>query len=323
EGLEIEGVEQIDAAGPRHLTFIRTAEYAERWPASKAVAAIVQEGVDLHPGQDRAFIRVESADLAMAIVLDMFAPPPVSPPVGVHERAVVDPAATIGNDVAIGAMCYVGPDACIGDGAVLHPNVTVLEGSRIGAGCVLWPGVVIRERCELGEGCQLHPNVAIGADGYGYRPAADGRSLVKIPQIGTVVIGRDVEIGAGTTVDRGKFSATRIGDGTKIDNLCQVAHNCAIGRCVVMAAMVGLGGSVVVGDGCMIGGGAIIMDHVTLGPGAHLGGHSAVMHDIPAGERWSGMPAQATRATFREYAALRKLPELFAEIKSLREAAGK
>jgi UDP-3-O-[3-hydroxymyristoyl] glucosamine N-acyltransferase len=318
--LEIEGVEQIDQAGPGDLTFIGTAAYAARWASSRAAAAIIQDDIDLGPGAGRAFVRVANADLAMASVLELFAPPPVSPALGVDARAVVDPRAMLGEGVSIGALCYVGPHARIGDGAVLHPNATVLEAAIVGDGCVLWPGVVVRERCVLGAGCRLHPNVSIGADGYGYRPSADGRSLVKTPQIGTVEIGRDVEIGAGTCVDRGKFSATTIGDGTKIDNLCQIAHNCAVGRCVVMAAMVGVGGSVTIGDGAMIGGGAIIKDHLTIGPGVQLGGHSSVMHDIPAGARWSGSPAQDAGDSFREHAALRKLPELFREIKSLREA---
>ncbi len=317
--LEIKRVEQIDLAGPDHLTFIGTADYAAKWSSSRASAAIVQEDIEVKPGTGRAFVRVADADLALAKVLEMFAPPPVSPPVGVDDRAIVDGTAQVAPDVAIGALSYVGPNASIGAGTILHPNVTVLEGVRVGAGCVLWPGVVIRERCTLGDGCILHPNVSIGADGFGYRPSEDGRSLVKIPQIGSVRLGRDVEIGAGTCVDRGKFAETLIGDGTKIDNLCQIAHNCNIGRCVVMAALVGIGGSVTIGDGVMIGGGAIIKDHLTIGAGARLGGHAGLMHDIPPGETWQGNPAQDGRAAFREYAAIRKLPDLFQQIKQLRE----
>lgn len=316
--LEIERLEQIELAAPGHLTFIGSAEYAAKWPASRASAAFVQENLEIHPGEGRAFIRVPNADLAMATALEMFAPPSVAPPAGVDARAVVDPSAEIGADVAIGALCYVGPGVRIGAGTVLQPNVTILAEARIGAGCVLWPGVVIRERCELGDGCELHPNVSIGADGFGYRPAPDGLSLVKIPQIGIVRLGRNVEIGAGTCIDRAKFVETVVGDGTKIDNLCQIAHNCRVGRSVVMAAMVGVGGSVTIGDGVLIGGGSIIKDHVTIGAGARLGGHSGVMHDIPPGETWSGSPAQNASATFREFAAIRRLPELFREINSLR-----
>ena len=141
---------------------------------------------------------------------------------------------------------------------------------------------------------------------------------MKISQIGTVRLGRDVEIGAGTCVDRGKFAATVIGDGTKIDNLCQIGHNTRIGRCVVIAAITGVGGSVTIGDGVMIGGGVFFKDHVTIGDGARIGGTSGVMHDVPPGEAWHGNPAHDARATFREYAALRRLPELLRETHRLK-----
>ena len=163
-------------------------------------------------------------------------------------------------------------------------------------------------------------NVTIGADGFGYRPAPDGRSLVKIPQIGTVTLGRGVEIGAGTCIDRGKFSETFIGDETKIDNLCQIGHSCRIGRCTVIAALTGIGGSATIGDGAMIGGGSSIKDHVKVGDGARLGGASDVMHDIPPGETWHGHPAHPARAAFREFAAIRKLPDLLQTLKQQQRA---
>jgi UDP-3-O-[3-hydroxymyristoyl] glucosamine N-acyltransferase len=259
----------------------------------------------------------------MAAVLELYAPPLPVPPPGIHQRAVVDASAVIEDGTAIGALSFVGAGVRIGAGTIIHPNVTILDDAVIGSGCVLWPGVVIRERCEIGDGCILHSNVTIGADGFGYRPAADGRSLVKIPHIGTVRIGRDVEIGAGTCVDRGKFSATTIGDGTKIDNLCQIAHNCRIGRGVIIVSKCGFGGSCTVGDGAMFGGGSILKDHVTVGPGARLGGCSAAMNDIPAGESWHGHPAHNATATFREFAAIRKLPEMLRTIKRLEKQQAK
>jgi UDP-3-O-[3-hydroxymyristoyl] glucosamine N-acyltransferase len=144
---------------------------------------------------------------------------------------------------------------------------------------------------------------------------------VKIPQIGIVRLGNGVEIGAGTCIDRGKFSETFIGDGTKIDNLCQIAHNCRIGRCVIMAGLVGLGGSVTIGDGAMIGGGTIVKDHITIGPGAKLAGCSGVMNDVPAGASWFGYVAQDARAGLREIAAMRKLPELLRDLKQRERTA--
>lgn len=304
------GVNQVDRAVAGEMTFIGTPHYAALWPSSRAAAALVGQKVNLDPEVGRALIRVADCDLALATVLEMFAPPAALPPPGVDARAVVDPQAVLGQAVAIGALSSIGPRVRIGDGTVVHPNVTVLADSVIGPGCTLWPGVVIRERCILGAGCILHANVTIGGDGFGFRPAPDGRSLVKIPHIGTVTLGRAVELGAGTCVDRGKFSDTFIGDGTKIDNLCQIGHNCRIGRCTVIAALTGIGGSTTIGDGVMIGGGASIKDHLTIGDGARLGGASALMHDIPAGQAWHGHPAQDAKAAFREFAAIRKLPDL-------------
>lgn len=316
--IEISGVEHIDRALAGHLTFIGSAAYAKRWEGSGASAALVRSGLELAPGDGRALIRVDDPDLALAMVLEKIAPASPAPAAGVDSRAAVDESAEIAPGAAVGALSYVGPRVRVGAGTVIHPNVTVLADAVIGAGCTLWPGVVVRERCEIGDGCILHSNVTIGSDGFGYRPAPDGRSLIKIPHIGIVRLGSGVEIGSGTCLDRGKFSETVIGDGTKIDNLCQIGHNTRIGRCVVIAGMVGIGGSVRIDDGAMIGGGGIIKDHVWIGAGAKLGGASAVMHDIPAGESWHGHPAHEARATFREFAAIRQLPDLIRSLKAKR-----
>lgn len=307
--LTITGLEQIDRARTGDLTLIGAKQYVDRWSSSGASAAILQRELDASPGAGRALIRVADADLALATVLAMFARPIEATTPGVHPGAIVDAQAVLGAGVAVGAMSYVGPRVRIGDGTLVHPNVTIMEDVVVGAGCTLWPGVVIRERCEIGDGCILHSNVSIGGDGFGYRPAPDGRSLVKIPHIGTVRLGPGVELGAGTCVDRGKFSETEIGAGTKLDNLCQVGHNCRIGRSTVIAGLVGIGGSVTIGDGVMMGGGCVIKDHVTIGDGARLGGGSALMHDIPPGATWHGHPAHDAKAAFREFAALRRLPE--------------
>ena len=314
-GLFITGVDQLDHARPGDISFVRDESFAPAWQASAASAALVANGVGLPPGPGRANIHVPNADLAMAVVLELFAPPAPLPPPGVHATATVDPSAKLADGARVGPGSVVGPGVVIGAGTIIHAHVTVLDDSRIGAGCVLWPGVVIRERCTLGDRCILHPNVTIGADGFNYRPSPDGRGLVKIPQIGTVQIGSDVEIGAGTCVDRAKFSATVIGEGTKIDNLCQIAHNVRIGRACVLAGQVGLAGSVIVGDGVVMGGKVAVKDQVTIGDGVTLAACSAVMNDVPAGETWAGMPACEMRLAMREYAAIRKLPDLIRHLK--------
>jgi UDP-3-O-[3-hydroxymyristoyl] glucosamine N-acyltransferase len=318
----VTGVERLDAAGPSEITFIRDPKHAPGWAPSRAGVALIGPGVQVEAG-DRAVIRVPDADLALALVLELFAPPVVRPAAGIHPSAVVEPTAIIEAGAAIGALCYVGGRVRVGARTVLHPHVTLLDSASVGADSELYPGVVIGQRCEVGERAILHPNVVIGGDGFGYRPAPDGRGLVKIPQIGVVKIGNGVEIGAGTCVDRAKFSATLIGDGTKIDNLCQIGHNCVIGRMVVIAGNAGLAGSVTVGDGAMIGGCAIIRDHIHIGDGARVAGAAAVMQDVPDGETVSGYPARDHREALREYAALRKLPELVKLMRNSQKPEGK
>lgn len=314
--LLISGVEEISAAQAGQLTFIGEKKYIKSWDLSLASAAIVNDDFDIEPGPDRALIRVANADLALAQVLRLFAPDPPRCEQGVHATAVVDATAEIGDDVSIGAGCYVGPGVVIGAGVILYPNVTVLDDSSIGSGTVLWSGTVVRERCKIGHDCILHPNVSIGADGFGYRPSADGQGLVKIPQIGTVTIGNGVEIGAGSCVDRGKFSTTFIGDGSKIDNLVQVAHNCKLGRCCVMAGQSGLAGSITLGDGVVMGGGSRAKDHVTIGSGTKLGGNTTVISDVGPGRTLLGTPADDFGKTMRQWAALKQLPALIKRLKS-------
>lgn len=314
--IAIEGIESLEAAEPRHLTFVNDGQHAERWAPSRAAAAITAHASDLPQIPGKALIRVDNVDLAVAKLLEAMAPPAAAVAPGVHRSAVVADTATLGEGVSVGPHCTIGPGARIGRSVVLHAHVTVLDECVIGDNAVLWPGVVVRERCVIGDRCILHPNVVIGADGFGYRAAPDGGGLVKVPQIGNVVIGNDVEIGAGTCVDRAKFGSTVIGDMTKIDNLCQVAHNCRIGRCVVIAAGCGIAGSVVLEDGVMLGGMVGLRDHLTVGKGAKIGAYSAVMRDVPAGEVWCGYPAKDMKATFREIAAMKYLPDMVKLLKN-------
>ncbi len=304
---QICGPEELEKAGNNHISFIGNKKYVHLWETSKACAAIVDEKLEIEPGLNRALIKVKNADLAMAKLLEVFDPGSPQFDTDTHSTAVVHESATIGKDCKIGAGCYVGKDVVLGDAVVLFPNVTILDETKIGNGTVIWPGTVIRERCEIGSYCIFHINVSIGADGFGYRPAEDGRGLVKIPQIGNVVIGNGVEIGANSCVDRGKFSSTIIGDGCKIDNLVQIAHNCILGRSCIMAGNSGLAGSVTLGDGVIIGGSASIVDHLTIHSGAVVGGGSGVMSDVPPGKTVLGYPARDARDMLRQWVAMRKL----------------
>lgn len=303
----ITGPEQLESATETQITFIGNRKYLRLWEKSKACAAIVSENLELEPGENRALIKVKNADLAMAQLLEQFIPDSPDFEHDIHPAANIHSSVLIGKGTRIGAGCYIGKEVKIGNNVTIYPNVTILDSCEIGDGTVIWSGAVIRERCIVGRYCILHPNVTIGADGFGYRPSPDGRGLIKIPHIGNVIIGNGVEIGANSCVDRGKFSSTVLGDGTKIDNLVQIGHNCKLGRSCLMAGNSGLAGSVTLGDGVIIAGGASISDHVTLGNGVIVGGDSGVMNDVPDGKTVLGYPAQDARQTLKQWAILRKL----------------
>jgi UDP-3-O-[3-hydroxymyristoyl] glucosamine N-acyltransferase len=311
----IHGVEEISEAQSHHLTFIGEKKYIRLWNKSNAAAAIINDSFKVDPGQGRALIRVPDADLAMAKVLEQFEPAKPGCEAGIHPTAVVDPTAKIGQGSCVGPGCYIGPRVVVGDDTILYPNVTVLDDSMIGSHTVIWPGTVIRERCSVGNHCILHSNVNIGTDGFGYRPSPDGKGMVKIPQIGTVVIGDWVELGSGTCIDRGKFSATSIGDHTKIDNLVQIGHNCKIGRAVVISGQSGLAGSVTMGNGVVMGGASRVRDHVTIGDGVMIGGGTGVTGDLEPGRMVLGLPADDVKKTLQLWAAQKRLPELVKLIK--------
>lgn len=302
----IEGPEQLQNAKSNHISFIGSTKYIKYWADSKACAAVINDNLQLEPGNNRALIKVKNADLAMAKILELFNPAPPEFTMDIHPTAVIHDSAKIGDGCKIGANCYVGKDVELGNGVVLYPNVCVFDETIIGDHTVVWSGTVIRERCIIGNHCIFHTNVSIGADGFGYRPSEDGRGLVKIPQIGNVIIGHYVEIGANSCVDRAKFSSTIIGDGCKIDNLVQIAHNSIMGRSCIMAGHSGLAGSVTLGDGVIIGGSASIKDHTTIHSGATVGAGSGVVGDVAAGKTVLGYPAQDARDMLKQWVALRQ-----------------
>lgn len=303
---KITAPEQIEIANDTEITFIGNKKYEKFWATSNACAAVVNEDISIEPGDDRVFIKVKNADLAMSQVLELFAPPAPLFNVAIHPTAVVDETAIICNGVKIGAGCYVGPKVVLGDNAIIYPNVTILDECTIGKNTVIWSGAVVRERCHIGNDCIIHPNATIGADGFGFRPDPQ-RGLVKVPQIGNVIIGNGVEIGANSCVDRGKFSSTVLGDGCKIDNLVQIGHNSKLGRFCIMAGHSGLAGSVTLGNGVIIGGSASIKDHATIGDGAIVGAGSGVTGDIEAGKTMLGYPAIDARDALRQWAILKRL----------------
>jgi UDP-3-O-[3-hydroxymyristoyl] glucosamine N-acyltransferase len=223
---------------------------------------------------------------------------------GVASGAIVHPSARMESGVVIDPGAVIGPGAeigagtVIGAGAVIGPNVRIGRDCAVGANCAITHALI-------GDRVIIHPGCAIGQDGFGFVPSATGAR--KVPQVGRVIIQDDVEIGANTTIDRGATRDTTIGEGTKIDNLVQIAHNVVIGRHCLLAAHIGLSGSVVIEDGVMMGGQVGVADHLTIGAGAALGAQAGVIHDIPAGERWVGSPARPVKQFFREVATLARL----------------
>jgi UDP-3-O-[3-hydroxymyristoyl] glucosamine N-acyltransferase len=312
--VRIGGVDTLERAGADTLSFIRDERNLAAWRNSRCAAAFISADVaasipaDEPALRERALIVVKDADLAMVSVLELLAPRPHHPS-GISPDATIDPSATLGPDVAIGPGVIIGPRAAIGARTIIHANSVISAEARVGAGCVLFAGVVILDRCSIGDQCILHPGVVIGADGFGYRPAPDGRGLIKIPHMGTVEVGPHVEIGANACIDRGKFGATSIGAGTKIDNLVQIGHNCQIGRSCIICGQAALAGSVILEDGVTLGGSVGIADHIRIGTRAVVGGRSGVMDDIPPGETWFGYPARPVRQALRTVSAMDKLAD--------------
>ena len=298
--------EQLEIASESEISFIGNKKYEKFWATSKACMAIVNEDISIEPGDNKAFIKVKNADLAMSQVLTLFAPPTPLFKTDIHQSAVIEDTATIGAGTRIGAGCYIGPKVNLGTNVTIYPNVTILDECTIGNDTIIWSGTVIRERCHIGNNGIIHPNATIGADGFGFRPDPE-KGLVKIPQIGNVIIGNNVEIGANSCVDRGKFSSTILGDGCKIDNLVQIGHNSKLGKFCIMAGNSGLAGSVTLGNGVIIGGSASIKDHTIIGDGAIVGAGSGVTGDIPAGKVMLGYPAVEARDALKQWAILKRL----------------
>jgi UDP-3-O-[3-hydroxymyristoyl] glucosamine N-acyltransferase len=311
------GVASLEQAQQGDLTFMVNAKYTKHWEASKATLGIVPIGATVpnHDSATRVLLWVQDADVAIARVLRMFQAEPDRPEIGAHESVSISPSASIGKEVRFGPFVIIEKDVVVGDGVCIHGNVRLGRGAKVGANTTLHAGVVIGHDCIIGAECLFHAGVVIGADGFGYCPSDDKTHLMKIPHIGNVLIGDHVELGANVCVDRAKFSATKIGSGTKLDNLVQVGHNVIIGQNCVISATTAIGGSVTIGSWVQIGGNVGIAPHVVIGDGVKLGAKSGVMHDIPAGESWLGVPAVPLKEGLRQWSAVRKLPELIAKLK--------
>jgi UDP-3-O-[3-hydroxymyristoyl] glucosamine N-acyltransferase len=311
------GVETLETAQSDMLTWVGSRKYASKLLESKAGIVLMPTEGEAPAG--KTTIRVPDPDLALCQVLELFAPPRDVIGSGIHPSALVGGGAVVVG-ASIGPNVVVGEDAVIGPRTTLYPGVFIGRGTVIGSDCVLWPNVVIREKVKIGDRVIIHPNATIGADGFSYLQR--GGRHIRVPQVGTVLIEDDVEIGANTTIDRARSGATTVRRGTKIDNLVIVAHNCDVGDGCLLAAMTGVAGSTRLGRHVVCGGRVGIIDHLDIGDGVQIGAGSLVLNDIPAGSLVRGAPAQPMTRFGREHAALKRLPELLKTVKELEERVG-
>lgn len=314
----ITGVAGLDSTGPGMISFIDSERLLEAALESGASAIIAPsrlalqvggqalDGLGLRGGLSKPILLTGNPRLAFAKVMEHVSPLSL-PERGVHASAIIEPTAHIGAGVSIREGCYIGHHARIGDGVVLYPHVVIGDGAQVGEASIFYASVVIQHHVHIGRRVRVHPGSVIGGDGFGY--VMDGDKHVKMPQVGTVIIEDDVEIGSNVCIDRATMGATRIGSGTKIDNLVQIAHNVQVGRNCILCGQVGLSGSVIVEDNVVMAGQAGLADHVKVGRGAIVVAKAGIMSDVEADSAVMGSPAMPQREFLKREAAARKLPE--------------
>lgn len=321
-GETVRGFSALAAAGPGDLAFLGNPKYKAEVARTRASVVLLPPDYEGEPPPGRLFLWVDRPSLALARLcarLEQSLWPRPAP--GVHPTAVVAPGAQIAPTAAIGPHCIVEAGAVVGARTHLQARVFVGRGARIGEDCWLMPGACVAAECELRSRVRLQPGVIVGSDGFGYE-FVDGRHE-KIPQVGSVLIEDDVEIGANSTLDRARFGRTVIGEGTKIDNLVQIAHNVVIGRHCIICAQAGISGSTTVEDGVIIGGQAGLAGHLTVGRGSKIDGQSGVNSDLAAGSFVKGTPCLPYSLEQRINVLRQRLPELFRRVGALERAPEK
>ena len=312
----IRGITALGAARPGDLSFLGNPKYKAEVAGTQASLVLVPPDYVGDPRPDQLFLVVDQPSVALARLcarIEQVLRPP--PPPGVHSTAVIAPGAQIAATAAVGPLCIVEAGARVGERACLQASVFVGRDAVIGDDCQLMPGVRLYPGCQLGQRVRLHANVVVGSDGFGYE-LVNGRHE-KVPQIGEVVIEDDVEIGAGSTIDRARFGRTVIGEGTKIDNLVQVGHNVVIGRHCILCAQVGISGSVTIEDYVVLAGQGGVGGHITIGRGVKAGGKAAISANVPADTYVNGNPAIPYMLERRIAVLKQRLPELFHRVDEL------
>ncbi len=318
----IRGAAALAEAAQDEISFYGHARYQRELAATHAGALVVPRGLAV-ARKDIALLRSDDANRAFECVLAAFERLPRRPTPGVHASAIVSPSASIAPSAAIGAHCVIGDDARIGAGAALHAHVVVSHGASVGAASELFDHVVLYDGVQVGARCTIHAGAVLGSDGFGFDPVLGAQGLErwsKVAHGGSVIVEDEVEIGANCAIDRGRFGATRIGRGSKLDNLVHVGHNVQIGEHVLLIAQVGVAGSTTIGRGAVLAGQTGVAPQLEIGAGARIGGGSAVFENVPAGEDWMGIWAQPKGRFLRQLAQLRRLGELEQRVKQLERA---
>ncbi|NIV23288.1 MAG: UDP-3-O-(3-hydroxymyristoyl)glucosamine N-acyltransferase [Gemmatimonadetes bacterium] len=316
----VSGAAPIETAGPEEVSFLARRKYLQYLPTTRAAAVIVGRDLgEVEPPRGLALLWVDDAHLALADTLSWLYPEEEPEP-GVAPTATLGPGVEIGEDVSIGHYVAIGGGVKLGDRVRIGPHCSVGDRSQIGAETELRSQVALYPDTIVGERCILHSGARIGVDGYGYVFTDGGHR--KIPQVGRCVIEDDVEIGANSCIDRGSVGETRIGAGSKIDNLVHVAHNVRIGRNCIIVAQVGIAGSTEIGNGVALAGQVGIIGHLSIGDGARVAAQAGVTQDIPAGETWFGHPARPHTRVMRANAAFLKLPELIQRVRRIEKQLG-
>ena len=310
----ITGASGIREAAEGDITFLANSKYSSLMDKTRASAVITSSDAQ---GTTKPIILTQNPSLAFVKIISMFIPDDAGHPSGIDYTAVMGKNVSLGKDVTIGAYCVIGDNVAIGDNVIIYAGCYIGHHTKIGAQTLIYPHVSIRERISIGRGVIIHSGVVIGSDGFGYITIKGVHH--KIPQVGTVQIDDDVEIGANVTIDRARFDKTVIGRGTKIDNLVQIAHNVIIGQNALIVAQVGIAGTVIIGNNVTLGGQAGLVGHITIGDNAIVTGQSGVGKSVPPDTMVSGYPARPFMTTQRVNASLQNLPKLFNLVKELKK----
>lgn len=314
---EVEAVRTLEAAGPRDLSFLNHPRYREQALASRAGALLVTE--DLAAGfregdQPRDLLVVKDTAFALSRILSLLHAAEAPEP-GVHPTAVVEPGAAVDPTAWIGPYAVIGAGSAIAGRAAVHAHVVVGRGCAVGEGAVLHPHAVLYPGTEIGAGAIVHAGAVLGADGFGYATA--GGAHHKVPQVGRVVVEKDVEIGANSAIDRATLGETRIGEGTKIDNLVQVGHNVQVGRHCILCGQAGIAGSTKLGDYVVLAGQAGVSGHIHVGDGAQVAAKSAALTSVEPGAQVAGIPAVELKRWRRQTVLLSRLEEMSRRVRAL------